>query len=298
MPIVLLLVAVVLGSPPALAADRPENEIGLRYWYSTGETRWSHNAQSAGFGNPTSVLAYERIRAQSAELHFNRKLPHRWFVRGVAGLGELEGGLLDDEDYAAGQVKFSDTTSAVRGGALRYLTLDAGRPVHEPRAGRPRLHAFAGYQYWSERQDAYGLENAAGFTGAPTLGRNVPVISNEMRWNALRIGVGAFHAVAGYAVALDVAFVPYAELRNRDFHYLRADLGPTPNIRMDGSGTGLQLDAEVRRQLAENLEFGLGLRYWVLRADGAIYFGAGAPLPLNRMESRRGGITATLTWRY
>jgi hypothetical protein len=71
-----------------------------------------------------------------------------------------------------------------------------------------------------------------------------------------------------------------------------------PNIYMNGSGVGWQLDAEVRRALARNVELGLGIRYWTLKAHGRIDFGGGAPLPLNDIESTRAGLTATLAWTY
>src|SRR5918994_1145661 len=76
-----------------LAQDR-RGELGLRYWLSTGETKHSHNAQ---------VL-----------------IPS-------AGMGRVNKGSFDDEDYNAGQVKFLDTTSVVKEGRISYFTLDVGR---------------------------------------------------------------------------------------------------------------------------------------------------------------------------
>lgn len=279
-------------------ADSPlKNELGLRYWHSSGRTAWNHTADTPLLGDPTSVLTYDRLGGGNVELHFRRTLSGPWFARGALGLGEIQRGSLDDEDYFAGQVRFSDTASAVRGGALRYLTIDAGTRVSGPTARFP-LHLFAGYQYWSERLDAYGLANAPGFFAAPGLGTNVPVVSNEVRWLSLRAGVGATHAWDRFDLSLDVAFIPYADLHNRDSHYLRADLGGVPNIYMNGHGRGWQLDAEVRRRLTGNASLGLGLRYWVIEAGGTVNFGGGAPLPLNRIRSERGGITASLIWRF
>ena len=43
-------------------------------------------------------------------------------------------------------------------------------------------------------------------------------------------------------------------------------LGPVPNIIMEGSGKGFQLDMELRHAIQEHWELGAGLRYWYLRA--------------------------------
>ncbi len=295
-PAALLLCFYLLGDASSARADSLRtNELGLRYWHSSGRTDWNHTADSPLLGDPTSVLSYERLGGRTAELHFRRAISGPWFVRGALGMGEVRRGSLDDEDYAAGQVRFSDTASAVRGGSLRYLTLDAGTLLT---GGRVPLHVFAGYQYWSERLEAYGLTNAPGFFAAPSLGQNVPVISNEVRWLSLRAGIGATYAWDRFGLSVDVAHVPYTSLHNRDSHYLRADLGGVPNIHMNARGRGWQLDAEVRRWLTRNASIGVGVRYWVLEADGKVNFGGSAPLPLNRIRSERGGITASLIWKF
>lgn len=282
-------------SHAAYAQAERRHELGLRYWLSTGETTWNHTAGDAVLGDPTSVLTYEKLEGHSAELYFRRYLGTSWFVHGNAGLGTIRKGSFDDEDYAAGQLKFSDTTSPVEGASLRYFTLDLGKVLVEGGPRRPELHVFGGYQYWSERYDAYGLTD---LFGGPGLGSNVPVISNEVRWNSVRTGLGGRYASGRYTFSADVAYVPYTELHNRDFHYLRADLGGVPNIYMNGRGTGWQLDAEVRRALTNNLDLGLGIRYWTLKADGRINIGGDDPDRLNQFQSRRGGLTASLLWRY
>ena len=292
----LALCAAALGSTAAYSQENVRrHELGIRYWLSTGETTWNHTAGDPSLGSPTSVLTYDRLEGHSAELYFQRYFRETWFLRGEAGIGTIRKGSFDDEDFASGQVKFSDTTSPVEGGALRYFTLDVGKVILQRGPRRPEAHLFVGYQYWSERYDAYGSTD---LFGDPGLGTNVPVISNEFRWNSIRAGMGGRYASGPYTFSLDVAFVPYTDLHNRDFHYLRGDLGGVPNVYMNGSGTGWELEAELRRALAKNLDLGVGLRYWALKADGTINLGGGEPLRLNQFESRRGGITATLGWRY
>ena len=288
--------AAALGSTAACAQENDRrHELGIRYWLSTGETNWNHTAGDPGLGNPTSVLTYDRLEGHSAELYFRRYFRETWFVRGDAGIGTIGKGSFDDEDFASGQVKFSHTRSPVQGSALRYFALDVGKVILQWGLQRPEAHLFVGYQYWSERYDAYGLTD---LFGNPGPGTNVPVISNEFRWSSIRAGVGGRYASGPYSFSLDFSLVPYTDLHNRDFHYARSDLGGVPNVYMNGSGTGWQIEAEVRRALTGNLDFGVGLRYWALQADGTINFGGSEPRRLNQFESRRGGITATLGWRY
>jgi hypothetical protein len=123
--LLLLLVALPGG------AQEPRFELGVRYWLSRGTHQFSHNAQGADarLGNPTSILTYEDTDAHALEIHGRSELPARWFVRGNVGLGKVQRGSFDDEDYDAGQVKVSDTTSSVRSDRLSYFTLEGGREI-------------------------------------------------------------------------------------------------------------------------------------------------------------------------
>jgi hypothetical protein len=126
------------------------------------------------------------------------------------------------------------------------------------------------------------------------------VITNDMEWHSLRAGIDA-RVQMGEKLFLSgtFAFVPVSWLRNDDSHNLRADLGPTPNITMDGRGRGVQMEAEMRYQLFKASELGLGVRYWKLRVtDGNIHFAGGDALPLNVFESERYGATLSLVTRW
>jgi hypothetical protein len=112
----LILVWALAGT--ALAEEPVESvkrgDLGIRYWLSTGETKSSHNAQSLDptLGNPTSVLLYENLDANMLEFFGRQDFQERWFLNGILGVGRVKGGFFDDEDFKAGQVKFSDTSSS------------------------------------------------------------------------------------------------------------------------------------------------------------------------------------------
>lgn len=295
--------AAALACAQPLAAQEATQErplqLGLRYWYSTAKNQFSHNASRAdpALGNPTSILTYEDARAHSVEIYGRADLRARWFVRGNAGYGEVGKGSFDDEDYAAGQVKFSDTTSAIRGDRLSYFSLEAGREVWRSASGGVRLAAYGGFQQWSEVLEAYGADATVGTIDVPD---RVLVITNDVRWRSLRAG---FLAQVGFAGATsfvaDVALIPYSEVRNEDSHHLRGDLGPTPNVITTGEGGGVQVDLELRHAIRPRLDVGIGLRHWHLRAtDAEVRLGGSRPLPVKEIETRRTGATLSAAYRW
>jgi hypothetical protein len=276
-------------------------ELGARYWLSSGDTRWSHNAQGSNpvLGNPTSILSYEDLVAHSVELYGRRNFGGRWFVRGNAGLGWIQDGTLDDEDYFRGQIKFSDTTSPVQGNKLSYASIDVGRDLWVVNRGRTTVGVFAGFHHWTERADGYGVHYTVNFFGLPERGDTIPAISNEATWESLRLGV-AMSTVPGAKTRMlfDVAWIPYAKLASDDSHYLRSDLGPVPNVFIRGRGQGLQLDFEVKHKFAAAWELGFGARYWWLEATHGSVTSRVSDDPLISFESQRVGFTASLTRRW
>jgi hypothetical protein len=299
-----LLPLFVLGA--AAQAQTPGDELGVRYWYSESKTTRSHNAQDLvpSLGNPTSVLTYEDLKAHALELHGRKNLVHGGYIKGNVGFGDIKSGSFDDEDFNAGQAKFSDTTSTVKGNTLTYFTFDAGGDLWRFRNGTAGL--FVGFSYWSERLDAYGLVVTVPRPAPPDNGRrfpdSVPVISNEVSWQALRVGfAGTWQLGAPTRVVLDAALVPYAKVRDEDSHWLRQgqnDLGPAPNIHIRGEGYGLQLDLELRHAIQNAWELGAGLRYWWLRSTDGTRTAAGISVPLSELESQRFGLLLSLTHRW
>jgi hypothetical protein len=302
----LLFALTLVVSPSLFAQEAPRGELGLRYWLSTGETKHSHNAQVLlpTAGNPTSVLIYENLDAHVLEAHARLRFAETWFLKGNVGLGRVNTGSFDDEDYLAGQVKVLDTTSSVKEGRISYFTLDVGRYEWSLHGGKTTLGAFAGFNQWTEDVDAYGIRTTVDLLGisgdAPD---SLLVISNKARWRSLRLGVAADLALAAKTrLALDLAFIPYAKLYNEDSHHLRTgpnELGPVPNIIHEGEGRGVQFDAELRHAIYRRTELGVGFRYWYVKATDGVRRVRDLPeLPLVEFYSRRSGLTVSLTHNW
>jgi outer membrane protease len=275
-------------------------ELGIRYWLSTGETKSSHNAQSVDptLGNPTSVLLYENLDANVLELFGRRDFHERWFLKGILGVGSVKGGSFDDEDFNAGQVKFSDTTSSVKQGRIGYGVLDLGWNVWVLGEGRTTIGEFVGYSQWTEKIDAYGATDHLGFIGGD-IPADVKVVTNKVTWKSLRVGLAANVRFAERSrLGLDVALIPYSKVRNEDSHHLRDDFGPVPNILLEGDGRGVQLDAELRYEIRRRTELSVGVRYWYIEATDGTRSLPNRPdvpnLPIVELYSMRTGVTLSL----
>ena len=194
-----------------------------------------------------------------------------------------ESGVFRDEDFNAGQIKFSDTTSSVTGGRIGYGALDIGRADWVFNTERLAVVPFVGYGQWSETVDAYGATDHLGFIGGD-IPHNVLVITNKVVWKALRVGVAAQLDIGPRTrLDVDLALIPYGKVRNDDSHHLRtspSDLGPVPNIVLEGEGRGVQADVELRHEVRRHTQIGIGVRYWHLDAyEGERFLPSGCAAP-------------------
>jgi hypothetical protein len=259
-----VILALALSPVPAAAQhafpEAPRGEIGLRYWGSSGESKRSHSA--SGLGNPSSVVTYENLDANALEVL--GRLGQTWFIKGNAGLGRINVGEAIAQDFAVGQVPIAQATTAVTGGRLGYWSADVGREWTYPGRGRTTLGAFIGFGQWGEEVE-------------------VDTFSNETTWSALRIGLAADLLLGpDTRLAIDFAVVPYAEVREED----------NRGTRIEGRGTGIQIDLELRYMLRPRTELRAGARAWYLEATDGTHNAPGSSLV--EVVSTRTGLTLSL----
>ena len=198
-------------------------------------------------------------------------------------------------------MKFSDTTSSVSEGWLSYGTIDVG---HQwvLKQGAVTLGVFAGYGRWTEQVRSLGRDGHR----RPDRRHRPQRQGDRERSDAGARCASGFpeQFIFGRArLAVDLALIPYAKYRNEDSHLLRqspSDLGPAPNIVMEGDGRGIQLDAEFGYEIHRRTIVALGWRYWYLEStDGKrklpndLSF---PELPVTELYSKRMG--ATLSVRH
>lgn len=286
-------------------------EVGARYWFSTGTTKFGFTNNTYPYGSPTSTLDWNSTTGHSGEV-FGR-IDHRptgLFLKAAAGAGVLRGGEFVDRDYVVDQLTFSDTTSEVHGDHLRYFTADIGYAVDLPRHG-VRIGGFVGYHYWREKTTAYGLvcnaddHGSCNPPGQLLYPHDTAVLAYEPTWHALRIGVDARYRInQRWSVSGEVAIIPIAWFENKDSHLLRqsmSDLGPAPNVVTKGHGFGGMGEVFVNYAVTTNIEAALGIRYWGMNAfRGNVTFGPSFDREYELMDfdTSRFGLLAQIKGRF
>jgi hypothetical protein len=267
-------------------------EVGVRYWVSSGSTKRAHDASSFSpiLFNPTSVLNYDDLAANSVELHARKTLGDKLWVKGNVGIGRINTGTFTDQDFIllGGSLFYSETVSGLNG-KLNYGTVDLGWDLWRFRD--TVFGVFAGVQQWNERVTAYGYSSTTGGGGR---GDTIPAVANDLTWQSVRLGVAMRGERGRTRFTAEAAFVPYASYRNEDSHFLRqspADLGPVPNVIGEGRGNGGQIELELQRSFPQyfGLQFGVGLRYWALASSRGTQEQAGFSFPLVYLKSERAG---------
>lgn len=308
----------------ASALDGPENinpqpgmiephyEVGARYWWSEGKIQSSINSSKIdpSLGNPTSTLTYDNVQGNAAEFVFNARTENNLFAKGFVGGGIRNNGTLEDEDFFAGQVKFSNTSSRLDGNNLVYGTLDVGkRFILSDGPTKITLGPFVGFNLWQEETEAHGLrckpDDVGGAFCGPAGSVVVPfstkVIGNEADWAALRLG-GELQVKLydRFTFIGDAAILPIDYLVDEDSHFLRKDLGPVPNIEDLGLGWGYQLEAAIRMSLSPSWSLGSGVRYWFAEvSDGSTKFlHINTAVELSDFTSQRFGVFSDLSYRF
>ena len=158
---------------------QPQFEVGIRYWQTVGSTRFNFNSsrQNRALGNPTSVLKYDDMDAYSGEFFWYARNETGTFAKGFVGGGGLNAGSLDDEDYLAGQVKFLDTYSRLKGDDLIYGTIDVGQHFTLIyRADKLWLSPFIGFNFWQETATAYGARSTMTTSTVPCVDRSIRLL--------------------------------------------------------------------------------------------------------------------------
>ncbi len=294
---------VYIPPPPT---PEPAFQMGVRYWASEGSTSFSIDSARVNplLGSPTSVLDYDGMQGRTIEYTLRAENPNQWFFKGFAGGGWLSGGSLDNEDYLAGQVKFSDTYSSIEGDSMLYGTVDIGKRFTVSTNGpQVDVSPFVGFNYWGETADAYGARCNGGTlcpAGDNLIAPGSRAIRNEMNWYSLRLGTEVRAKFFDRVTLIgEFALLPVAGLYNEDSHLYRDDLGPVPNIVSDGTGWGYQVEAAAQVDITQNWALTGGFRYWYAETDGSTEFvNSGTTVDLHDFTSERIGVYGDVTYKF
>lgn len=293
--------AIVLSVTVASAADMPvkalkaapapvslwEVEIGVRYFYSSGRTRYTLGDPFVP-GQINSQLTYKNIDSHAGEAFGRIDHVSGLFAKGFAGAGNIFKGTLIDEDYPPAIVPYSATSSAINNGKLWYGTVDVGYAFWK--GPTYKVGAFVGYNHFYETANGYGCTQIAAnpaICGVP-IPTSILVLSKTENWDSLRVGLnGVFNLAPQWRLTLDGAYLPYVKLSGHDNHWLRPDINPLPQA---GRGWGYQVEGVIAYDVTPNLSLGVGGRYWYAKTnDGTTQFPGFPPSPTTFSYERYGG---------
>lgn len=251
-----------------------EGEFGLRYWMNFGQT--AKNLYNIPGTAMVSRLTYDGLVGHAVEAFGRVDHTSGFYLKGYVGIGIVNRGQLNDEDFPPVIAPYSSTLSQQREGTIAYASADIGfNLIRQPGF---RLGAYAGYHYLDQNVSAYGCTQVAtnnAICGSP-IPDNVLGITQSNHWNSLRVGLDATIKLGGpFSLSLDAAYLPYVKLNGGDSHWLRIGTSTgsfTGEIPEDGTGTGYQLEAALAYAVSPDVKIAVGGRYWRMETNGYTHF--------------------------
>ena len=300
----------------------------LSSWAGDGELEWTHNARASepAFGDPTSRLNYSGASSKIIDLGVAVDIANGFYAEVHYGGGEIDSGTLIDDDYlsadgaglygvtSTSDILFSRTESPISEQDVSYYELKFGRRLNTASIPGLTLDAFAKYQYWKERYDAFGVTQitciAPGVlcnTEGESSFEDTNVITNTSQWQSLFLGLqGTFEILPGLNLKGSVAYSPRSQVTNNDIHQLRSDLRYDPSISIQSTGSGYNYEVELNYNFWRNWSAFVGYRAWELSTnndDNAVEFFdesgvSGFGTKLNNIQIKRDGITAGIGYNF
>jgi len=246
--------------------------MGVRYWFSTGQTR--KDLYDTAGGTKVSRLTYDGLDTHSGEIFVDLDAK-RAFLKGTFGFGGIVSGNLQDEDFPPVTTPYSSTESDQHSGNISYVTVDFGGYLLK--RDNVRFGGFVGYNFVRQEVEAYGCtQTASSAICVPTISDSTAVIRQENDWHSFRVGLNGEVMLGNrIKVSADGAWLPHVILDGADSHLLRicdtvgCFTGPVPE---DGTGWGYQLEGMLEYAFTNRLSLGVGGRYWHMETQGDTHF--------------------------
>lgn len=285
------------------ASPEAEVEFGTRAWVSSGR----HQKDLGATTSPSmqnilvSRLTYD-TSAVSGEVFGRLDSSSDVFLKGFIGGGSVTSGKLHDEDWLIfdESVPYSNTLSGVKG-SIAYGTIDAGYNFLHGRTYK--FGGFIGYNYYRDDKSAYGCTQIANPNSdcVPALPSSTLVITENDRWNSVRVGVNGEVVLADrLKVSADAAYLPYSSFAGTDNHVLRTGL-PSTLSPESGVGSGVQLEALLSYAVWNSFSIGAGGRYWAMWTTSNAFtnaFNLGCPCQTLPVRTERIGAFVQAAYQF
>jgi hypothetical protein len=268
-----------------------EVEIGARYWYSHGS--YKYNLYSVATpGQLNSRLTYKED-GHTGEGFWRADHSSGFFFKGYAGGGVFANGKLYDEDFPPAVASYSNTLHKVTGN-LGYATADVGWSFYKGPGSR--LGVFAGYNYYTEKTNAYGCQQVVGNIICPVpIPDTVLGIIQDTHWHNARFGLVGEAWMGNWKLTGEAAAL-YTTLRATDSHVLAFPV----DRPQQGTGWGVQLEALAQYYVTQNFSLGVGGRYWYMEAKGTHTFNIppNVFIPRGEFYTERYGVFVQAAYKF
>lgn len=307
-------------SPASLAAVN-RFEIGGRYWYSWGRYKndlGNNRTSRAPALSAISRLTYDDLEASTGEVVGRYSGPWNMFAKGFIGGGSISGGRMNDEDFNLENedngntyaVPYTNTISPKVDGEIPwYATFDVGYDFW--RTPGYRFGAYVGYNYYREKESAYGVRQTANQLGpyGNQLGPPLPtsghaIIDENAKWQSVRIGAtGEFYLAPRLKLSADAAYLPYVTVNAVDHHYTPPAGGLSSNDPAGGTGVGTQLEVMLSYDITQQWSVGVGGRYWAMWTDDGwskrVFPANATTVPqYQKLETERAGVLGQVNYKF
>jgi hypothetical protein len=214
----------------------------------------------------TSRLTYDNMQTNSGEFFGRIETPWNLFVKGYIGGGATNIGHLNDEDFVVpiGSLlgAYSNTLSVVTG-TIGYGAIDGGFDLL--RTAESKVGAFAGYFALNQRMDAFGCRAIAfvNCTPFPVPTSGAPVITEDVKWRAVRIGMaGETMLTDRLKISGEAAYLPWVQFNGVDDHFVGNTGALATVVPQSGNGRGAQFETLLSYYVTPQWSVGVGGRYW------------------------------------
>jgi len=271
----------VYKAPALIATHDWTMEAGARSWFSSGRTQLDLYSNVL-WTKLNSRLIYGDLQAYSNEVF--ARFDHRSgvFVKGNFGMGDIHKGTLNDEDFPPeGDPIYSNSQHQIMDSRMRYGSADLGYNLLNWADGKAGL--FAGYRYIYQRVNGFGCTNVGTYpltcSGTPFAPSPFPTLAltETETWQAAAVGLNTQVSLwPRVRLAVDAAYLPYANRDGIDNHWNRPDINPQPE---SGHGWGAQFEAVLSYAVTDRFSVGAGGRYWYLTTTDAHTQFPASPMP-------------------
>ncbi len=226
--------AMGIAMPPLFLANW-QVEAGARAWFNTGKVGAPQPLLNAPGDVLASRLVYAGLEGVAGETFARLDHSSGAFVKGFLGAGGIARGRVNDEDFPAESIAYSNTVSSTSG-HLAYANIDFGYTFLQTQGAK--VGAFVGYNHFAQHINSYGCAQIAGsdICAPGQIAPGFMALIQDNNFNSMRLGLSLeFMLTDRLRLTADAAYLPLVGFKGQDDHNSRELLIPQTSSSGDGA---------------------------------------------------------------